>query len=68
MAKMEQLELDAHRAQLARDVEHLVNKYRAIFEWDVPDIDEGTADGLILAAVRQALDRLEQGPQGTPLP
>lgn len=68
MAKMEQLELDAHRAQLARDVETLVNKYRSIFEWDVPDIDESAADRLILAAVRQTLDRLEQGPAGAPSP
>lgn len=68
MAKMEQLELDAHRGQLARDVETLVNKYRSIFEWDVPDIDESAADRLILAAVRQTLDRLEQGPAGAPSP
>ncbi|WP_305806670.1 hypothetical protein [Stenotrophomonas sp. YIM B06876] len=68
MAKMEQLELDAHRAQLALDVEGLIDKYRAIFEWDVPDIDEGCADKLIIAAIRQALDRIEQAPPGATPP
>ena len=50
MAKMEQLEMDAHRTQLVHDVAALVDKYRTIFEWDVPEIDEGAADRLILAA------------------
>lgn len=44
MAKMEQLEMDAHRAQPVHDVEAVVNKYRAIFGWDVPGINEGAAD------------------------
>ncbi|MBK6615966.1 hypothetical protein [Ottowia sp.] len=60
MAKLEQLELDARRAQLVSDVKALVDKYRAIFGWDVPDIDDGCADTLILAAIRQALNRIEQ--------
>ena len=68
MAKMEQLEMDAHHAQLARDVASLVDKYRAIFEWDVPEINEGAADRLILAAVRQALDSMEQALPGASLP
>jgi len=59
MAKIEQLEMDAHRAQLASDVKALVEKYRAIFDWDVPEIDEALSDRLILKAVRQALDDIE---------
>jgi len=59
MAKIEELELDAHRRQLAADVEALVEKYRSIFEWDVPDIDQHHADRLIVAAIRQALDGVE---------
>ena len=65
MAKME---LDTHWAQLTRDVETLVNKYRSIFEWDVSDIDESAADRLILAAGRQTLDRRVKVPAGAPLP
>ena len=68
MAKMEQLEMDAHRTQLVHDVAALVDKYRTIFEWDMPEIDEVAADRLILAAVRQALDHMEQALPGALLP
>ncbi len=60
MAKIEQKELDAHRGQIDADVKKLVEKYRAIFDWDVPDIDQAAADRLILAEVRRAVDGLEQ--------
>ena len=59
MAKIEELELDAHRKQLNSDVTALVEKYRSIFEWDVPDIDQRQADRLIVAAIRKALDGVE---------
>ncbi len=60
MESMEQMELDAHRAQLSGDVRRLVEKYRSIFEWDVPDIDERASDKLILGAIRQALGAVER--------
>jgi hypothetical protein len=59
MAQLEHIELDAHREQLSADVSGLVDKYRAIVEWDVPEVDEALADRLILAAIRQALDSIE---------
>ena len=59
MAKIEELELDVYRKQLTADVNALVEKYRAIFEWDVPDIDQHHADRLIVAAIRKALDGAE---------
>ena len=59
MTKIEQLELDAHRAQLHADVKNLVEKYRSIFDWDVPEIDETVSDRLILRAFRQALHEIE---------
>jgi hypothetical protein len=65
MAKIEELELEAHRAQLETDVGRLVDKYLAIAEWDVPDIDEPLAYRLIIAAIRQALDRVEQAKPGS---
>ena len=61
MAEIEQLEMDAHRAQLVADVKALVEKYRAIFDWDVPEVDEALSDRLILKALRQALDDIEAG-------
>ncbi len=60
MAQIEQLELDAHRGEIAADVARLVEKYRAIFEWDVPEVDEKAADRLILRAIRATLDDVEK--------
>ena len=61
MATMEQLEMDAHREQLVADVRRLVEKYRSIAGWDEPDIDQGRSDRLIIAAIREALDGVENG-------
>lgn len=65
MAKMELLELEAHREQLTADLKQMVEKYRSIFEWDVPDIDEPYSDKLIIAAIRQALDGVENALKGS---
>ena len=59
MEKIEQLELDKRRSKIIADVKSLVEKYRSIFAWDVPDIDEKFADKLILVEVRKALDHIE---------
>jgi hypothetical protein len=64
MTHIEQIELDAHREQLGADVRELVEKYRAIFEWDVPEIDEARSDRLILSAIRQALDSIDKALPG----
>jgi hypothetical protein len=58
--RLEHAELEAHGAQIQADVRHLVAKYLAIAEWDVPEIDEPLAIRLIVAALRQALDRIEK--------
>ena len=60
MANFEQIELDSHRNQITGDVKKLVEKYRAIFDWDIPEIDEVEADRLILSAIRQVLDDIQQ--------
>lgn len=59
MAKIEEKELEGHRDQIIADVKELVEKYRAIFDWDVPDIDQTVADKLILTEVRKALNEIE---------
>jgi hypothetical protein len=56
----EQMELDAHRSQIIADVKSLVEKYRSIFDWDIPEIDQNIADKLILAAIRKSLDDIEK--------
>ena len=59
MIPIEQLEIDAHYAQLNRDMEKLVEKYRRIFDWDVPDVDAVLSDRLIFAALRQSMAVIE---------
>jgi hypothetical protein len=60
MSQMEQLELNAYRNEIVSDMEALLEKYRAIFNWDIPEIDEAAADKLILAAMHAALDGISQ--------
>ena len=60
MARIEELELEGHRADIIADVKQLVEKYRKIFDWDVPDIDQAAADRLIVSEVRKALGELEK--------
>jgi len=59
MGKMEQLELEAHRSEIDADMRSLVEKYRRVFGWDIPEIDQHVADKLILAAMRKALDDIQ---------
>jgi hypothetical protein len=59
MTDIEKIELAAHRSDIIEDVDNLIEKYRAIFGWDVPDIDEDLANRLILNEVRQALDDIQ---------
>jgi hypothetical protein len=58
MKKMEQLELDAHRDEIVADMRGLFEKYRTIFDWDIPEINQKSADTLILAAMHAALDEI----------
>lgn len=60
MAKIELLELEAHRSQIDSDVRKVIEKYRAIFDWDVPDIDQSFADNQILVEIRKVLDEIER--------
>jgi len=66
MAAIEHLEMDARRAQLTGDMKALLEKYRAIFDWDVPAVDEALSDRLILQAMRQALFAIEGAATGRP--
>lgn len=58
MESMEQLEIEAHRSEMVKDMISLVEKYRTIFDWDIPDINQQMADKLIVAAMHAALDEI----------
>ena len=60
LQSVEQIELEAQRSQIAADVRKLVEKYRAIFDWNIPDIDQAGADRLILEAIREVLIDIEK--------
>jgi hypothetical protein len=58
MKELEQIELDAYRGEIIDDMQSMVNKYRRIFGWDIPDIDQHAADKLILTAMHSALENI----------
>ena len=58
MKNMEQLELDSHRDAIIADMRKLFEKYRAIFDWDIPEVNQKAADKLILDAMHNALDHI----------
>ncbi len=60
MERIEQIELEHQRHRIIADVRKLVEKYRSVFTWDVPDIDQAAADRLLLAEIRRALDDIER--------
>tara|TARA_R110001592_G_scaffold164020_1_gene397997 strand:- start:3269 stop:3454 length:186 start_codon:yes stop_codon:yes gene_type:complete len=60
MRDIERIELERHQDQIKSDVNDLVEKYRKIFDWDVPDNNEMLADKLILTAIRQAITDIEK--------
>ena len=60
MARVEERELEGHRAEIIADVKKMVEKYRKILDLDVPDIDQAAADRLIVSEVRKALGELEK--------
>jgi hypothetical protein len=58
MSTIEDIELEHHRAQMLHDMRALVEKYRAIFDWDVPGVNQAEADRLIIQALRDALSEV----------
>lgn len=56
MKKMEQIELNAYHNEIVDDMRSVVEKYRRIFGWDIPEIDQAAADKLIVVAMHKALD------------
>ena len=60
MAIIEQMELVRHRSDILADTKSLVEKYRAIFNLDVPELDENVAAKLILVEIHNALRHIEK--------
>jgi hypothetical protein len=59
VSDVEKIEMARYRREVVEDMRHMVAKYRRIMEWDVPDVDEGEARTLVLAAIKDALTQVE---------
>ena len=60
MSESQKIELQRHHKELLKDVASLVDKYRRMMEWDIPESDEREGDRLILEAIQEALDALKK--------
>lgn len=60
MPAIEEIEMNAHGTELTSDLRHLVNKYSAIFGWEVPEVDETLSAKVIFKSLRDALEDLER--------
>ncbi len=60
MPRMEKIELQRHRSEIVADLTKLIEHWRAVFDWDVPEIDQAYADNLIVTEVRAALDQIKR--------
>lgn len=59
MSEMQEIEISRYRKRIVKDVRHLIEHYREIMAWDVPENDPVEADRLIFSAVRSAIDEIE---------
>ncbi len=60
MSESQKIELQRHHKELVKDVASLIDKYRRMMEWDIPESDEREGDRLILEAIQEALDALKK--------
>ncbi len=57
---MQEIEIDRYHKRIVKDMKHLIERYREIMAWDIPENDPVEADKLIFKAVHEALDEIEQ--------
>ena len=61
MSDMQEIEIERYHKRIVKDMRHLIERYREIMAWDIPENDPVEADKLIFKAVHEALDEIEQG-------
>lgn len=59
MSEIHEIEIRRYQQELLEDVRSLVDKYRCVMEWDIPDNDEKESDRVIFEALRKSLDIIE---------
>ena len=60
MSEMQEIEINRYHNRIVKDMKHLIERYREIMAWDVPENDPIEADKLIFKAVRGALNEIEK--------
>jgi len=61
MSDMQEIEIERYHKRIVKDMRHLIERYREIMAWDIPENDPVEADKLIFQAVHAALDEIEHG-------
>ncbi len=60
MTDVQNIEIERYHDKIVKDVRHLIEKYREIMAWDVPENDPVEADRLIFQAINAALAEIEK--------
>ena len=60
MSKVQNIEIIRYQPKITGDLRQLVEKYREIMAWDVPENDPVEADRLIFQAINTALEAIEK--------
>ncbi|MFZ6692495.1 hypothetical protein ACO0K1_11985 [Undibacterium sp. SXout20W] len=58
MSKIEELELQAYKNNITSDVAALLDKYRAIFTWNIPEVDIHYVEKLVLDEIAKTVEQL----------
>jgi len=59
MSQIQEIEIKRYHDRIVKDMRHLIERYREIMAWDVPENDPDEADRLIFNALHAALNELE---------
>ncbi len=59
MPDMQHIEIERYHDEINHDVQNLIEKYRKVMAWNIPENNAQKADPLIFEAVQQALDKVK---------
>ena len=59
MSQIQEIEINRYHARIVKDMRHLIERYREIMAWDIPENDPVEADKLIFTAVQTALEEIK---------
>ena len=60
MTDVQNIEIERYHDKIVKDLRHVIEKYREIMAWDVPENDPVEADRLIFQAIHTALAEIEK--------